>query len=338
MIFVTGCDAAFFNTLLITLQSFAEKLPNQSLLVCDFGLHPQQAQYLRNLGLLLERPESLQEGTHVTGRKAALVRYLNNSKYYQIKSDVVIWVDADLTLIDIGMDDFVQVLNAMNQHQCDVAACGSGFTIEQMSHFYVDPSALADFKEIIQSSGIDAQAVYFSTGIFFSRSEKLLQDWDERTSKLQFHPLYEQNMFNIALQENQATYLDLDLDVWQAQGSALNNIYLTPQPNGRATANVGEKSVKILHSTSPFANHLWVGRARMQVQELILNGLFKLIAARPITELQLNLLASYLVTHKQALFEAGLISVAPNPINGYEFVPVPNEQGRVMDIAPEMRL
>lgn len=337
MIFVTGCDAAFFNTLLITLQSFSEKLSNQVLLVCDFGLHPQQAHYLRSKGMLLERPLDLPLGTHVTGCKAALVRYLNGSAHYRVKTDIVIWIDADFTFLDISMNDFEQIVHAMNQSHCDVVACGSGFSIEQMSHFFADPSILTEFKAIIKSSGIDANAVYFSTGIFFCRSEKLLQDWDRRTSQLHFHPLYEQNMFNIVLQENAVSYLDLDIDVWQAQGSALDKITVLPLPSGRAAVNIDNKSVKILHSTSPFINHLWVGRASLKVQEVELAGNFKLIAARPIIELQLNLLASYLATHKQALFDAGVVKLAPNSIKGYEFVPFPEEQNRVMGAAPELR-
>ncbi|QWD92699.1 hypothetical protein ICV00_08550 [Polynucleobacter asymbioticus] len=337
MIFVTGCDAAFFNTLLITLQSFAETLPDQQLLVCDYGLHPQQAQYLRIRGQLLERPLGLQEGIHVTGYKAALVRYLKHSKRYQASTDLVIWIDADLTFIDIGIQDFEKVMQAMDERQCDVAACSIGSTIEDMCHIFVDPAVLAPFKAIVQTSSINTQAPYFSTGIFFCRSEKLLQHWDERTSQLEFHPLYEQNMFNVVLQEDKTPYLDLDIEMWQVQGAVLDRLALLPKPNGRASATVGDKTIKILHSTSPLPNHLWVGRAQFQVQDVQLLGLLKLIAIRPITELQLNLLASYVSTHKQALFDAGLIGLAPRAINGYEFAPILDDQRPVMTSAPAMK-
>lgn len=337
MIFITGCDAGFFNTLLITLQSFAEKLPGERLLVCDYGLHPQQAQYLRAKGQLLERPIDLPQGTHVTGCKAALIRYLKNSNVYQSGTEIVIWIDADLTLIDLSIGDFEQVVQEMDKTQCDVAACSMGSSIQAMSDIFVDPSVFAEFKEIIQASGIDARKPYFSTGIFFCRSVKLLEDWDKRTSKLQFHPLYEQNMFNIVLQEDGIPYLELDIEVWQVQGSSLDRVILCPAANGRATAKIGDKSIKILHSTSPLPNHLWVGRARLQVEDVQINGIFKLIASRPITELQLNLLASYIVTHKQALYAAGLVGLAPNPINGYEFAPTPDDASPVMSSAPAMR-
>ena len=334
MIFVTGCNAGFFNTLLITLQSFAEAIPDHPLLVCDFGLHPQQAQYLRAKGQLLERPADLPMETHVLG---ALLRYLQNSNHYQSKNEMVIWVDADLTLIDVSIDDFKQVLQKMDQHQYDVAACSTGSTIEEMSNIFVDPSVLSQFKGMIQSSHIDAKQPYFSVGIFFCRSEQFLRDWDERSSRLEFHPLYEQNVFNIVLQEHKTPYLDLDIDEWQVQGSALDQVLLQPKSNGRAAGKMGDKSIKILHTTSPLPNHLWVGRAKLQVQDVQIVGILKLIAARPVTELQLNLLASYIATHKQALFNAGLVSLAPSPIDGYEFAPIPDGQNPVMSSAPAMR-
>jgi hypothetical protein len=59
VIFVTGSDAAFFNSMLVGLQSFAERMPGQRLLVCDFGFSGAQAAFLRGLGVLLERPPTL---------------------------------------------------------------------------------------------------------------------------------------------------------------------------------------------------------------------------------------------------------------------------------------
>jgi hypothetical protein len=59
ILFVTGSDAGFFNSLLIFLQGFAERLPGQTLAVCDFGFTSAQAQFLRGLGVLLRgRPTS----------------------------------------------------------------------------------------------------------------------------------------------------------------------------------------------------------------------------------------------------------------------------------------
>jgi hypothetical protein len=59
VLFVTGSDAAFFNSLLILLQSFAERMPGQRLLICDFGLKPAQARFLRDLDVLVPRPAEL---------------------------------------------------------------------------------------------------------------------------------------------------------------------------------------------------------------------------------------------------------------------------------------
>jgi len=59
ILYVTGCDAPFFNSLLICLQSFTERMPRHRLLVCDFGLTGAQAEFLHGLGALLTRPPIL---------------------------------------------------------------------------------------------------------------------------------------------------------------------------------------------------------------------------------------------------------------------------------------
>jgi|GEM_PF-3961578 len=55
-VFVTGSGAAFFNSMLVGVQALAERIPGRRLLVCDFGFTGAQAEFLRGLGVLLERP------------------------------------------------------------------------------------------------------------------------------------------------------------------------------------------------------------------------------------------------------------------------------------------
>ncbi|MFZ0721208.1 MAG: hypothetical protein WAM99_10095, partial [Xanthobacteraceae bacterium] len=78
IIFVTGSDAAFFNSALVGLRSFAERMPDQRLLVCDFGFDGAQAGFLRGLGMLLERPPML-ESEGAFHCKAALLAYLRHN-------------------------------------------------------------------------------------------------------------------------------------------------------------------------------------------------------------------------------------------------------------------
>jgi hypothetical protein len=75
ILFVTGCNSPFFNSLLVGLQSFAERLPGHRLLVCDFGLTSAQANFLRGLDLWLAQPPNLGR-SGVFDCKAALISYL----------------------------------------------------------------------------------------------------------------------------------------------------------------------------------------------------------------------------------------------------------------------
>jgi hypothetical protein len=92
IIFVTGSDAAFFNSMLVGLQSFAERMPGQRLLVCDFGFDGAQAGFLRGLDVLLERPPMLaSEGAFHC--KAALLAYLRHNGQQIGPDDVVVWLE-----------------------------------------------------------------------------------------------------------------------------------------------------------------------------------------------------------------------------------------------------
>jgi hypothetical protein len=65
---VTGRNAPFFNSLLVFLQSFAERVTGQRLVVCDLGLSSAQAQFMRSLGMLLDRPLTLPRAECLTAR------------------------------------------------------------------------------------------------------------------------------------------------------------------------------------------------------------------------------------------------------------------------------
>ena len=60
--------------MLVGLQSFAERMPGRRLLVCDFGFNGAQAEFLRGLGMLLERPPTLESRGRLSlqGRAARL--------------------------------------------------------------------------------------------------------------------------------------------------------------------------------------------------------------------------------------------------------------------------
>ena len=320
ILFVTGCDAAFFNTLLVCLQSFSERISGQRLFVCDFGLTDPQAQFLRENGVLLQCPPELAAyGTF--HRKAALGRYLRHNGHLIENRDAVVWLDADLTLMDVGFGDFAAIVNAMTSAGAHVAACRepTGRSIGQM--IFANAATMAPFARMAAQTAIDGSLLYMSSGLFFCRSAAFLERWLERTLAVAEHPLFEQNMFNIALRKYSIPLLSLDCEEWQAQGSSLDEVRLLPSARGEGTAAyIGDKNIKTLHATSSATGHLLIGVCRMTVRDLDLIGPFKLFLAEPLRMHQLQLLALVIAAHSCQLLRLGICSRAITAVAGFQFV------------------
>ncbi len=281
IIFVTGSDAAFFNSMLVGLQSFAERMPGQRLLVCDFGFSGAQAGFLRGLGVLLERPPML-ASAGAFHCKAALLAYLRHNAQDLGGDEIVVWLDADLTFMDLGIGDFVAVFAAMTSAGADIAVCPEplGRSFGQMLSG-PNASTMAPSAHIAKQTGMDFALPYLSSGLFFCRSAGFLTRWQELTQGNAYHPLFEQNMFNVALHEKRRPFVALDCEEWQAQGPSLDKIALVPAArDGRTAAHIGEKNIKTLHTTSGVAGHLLIGTCRMTVREFDLVGAVQAVSGR----------------------------------------------------------
>jgi len=325
MLFVTGANSGFFNSLLVTLQSFAERMPGRRLLVCDYGLHPAQAEFLRRLGVLLEAPPKL-PSRNVFYCKAALLRYLRHSGDASAEDTTAIWLDGDLTFMDVGPRDFEAVVTAMKSAGARIAACRepAGRGLGQMTAAVADAARMAPFADAITAAGVDPALPYFSSGLFVCDSPAFLARWDEMTLAVEHHPLFEQNMFNLALHRDRVACMALDCEEWQAQGYSLDRLELrAAPPGGRAAAFVGAKNIKTLHATSPAPGHLLIAPCRLTVRELELVGTFKLLMAERLRMHQLELLARFVLTHGEALVRLGICTRAASPAEGFHFTTLP---------------
>jgi hypothetical protein len=323
ILFVTGSDAAFFNSLLIGLHSFAERMAGQRLLVCDFGLTAAQARFLHSLDVLVPCPPDLAaRGTF--HRKAALINYLRHNGQRIEDYNALVWLDADLTLVDTGFADFADAVAAMTEAGAAIAACAepSGRSLDQMIATLGDPTPMAPFAQALAQAGLDSSLPYFSSGLVFCRpaAAPVLELWMELTNAVAQHPLFEQNMFNIALRKLAVPLSALDCEEWQAQGNSLDSVALVAGPDGRPAARIGDKNIKTLHTTSPGAGHLLIGVGRMTVRNLDLVGPYKLFRAEPLRMYQLQLLAAFIAAHADALLRLGIGAPAARPVEGFEFV------------------
>ena len=149
---------------------------------------------------------------------------------------------------------------------------------------------------------MDIALPYVSSGLFFCHSVEFLTRWRELTQDKAYHPLFEQNMFNVALHEKRGDFVALDCEEWQAQGPSLDRIELVPAAKGgRLAAFIGDKNIKMLHTTSGAPGHLLIGNCPMTVRDIDLVGPFKLFLAEAQRLHQLQLLARFLADHGEAL-------------------------------------
>jgi hypothetical protein len=317
--FITGSDAAFFNSLLIFLQSFAERMPGRRLLVCDFGFTAAQAVFLRGLGLLLERPPEFAAATTFYC-KAGLLSYLRGGGERVDADTMLVWLDADLTMMEVGPDDFRAVATAMASRRMEVAICAEPLA-RSIGQVLASNHAMAPSVRAAVAQRIDLDLPYVSSGLFFCRSVPVLSLWQQLTFAVADSPLFEQNMFNVALHRDRTVFLPLDCEEWQAQGPSLDRVTLVPSAQGgRPMARIGDKNIKTLHATSGMPGHLLVATCRMTVRDLDLTGPFKLFLPEPLRLHQLQLLASFIVAHGEALRRLGICTPAARPSPGFEFV------------------
>jgi hypothetical protein len=306
---------------LIFLQAFAERLPGQLLVVCDFGFTAPQAQFLRELGVLLPRPPDLAT-CGVFCCKASLSRYLATAGLRLEDYDALVWLDADLTPMQTGIADFEAVTAAMQSAGAALAVCPEparrslGQTIAE----FPEPAKMAPFSRMIAEAGLSPTLPYVSSGLFFTRSAALLESWMNLTLAADEHPLFEQNAFNIALHVGGTRYLALDCEEWQAQGPSLDRVRLAGDGAGRSAARIGGKNIKTLHATSPHLEHLLIANCRVTVRDLVLAGPFKLFLPEELRLHQLQLLSSFILAHGERLQRLGLCTRAAVPIAGFEFV------------------
>jgi hypothetical protein len=322
ILYITGCDAPFFNSLLICLQSFAERMPGHRLFVCDFGLTGAQAEFLRGLGVLLARPPAL-ASRGVFFCKSGLVQYLRHNGHKVEDHDAVIWLDADITLMDVRSADFEAVIADLINARADVAACLEpvGRDVGQVIAQFPDASAIAPFDRMVADTGIDRGAPYLCTGLIFFRSAAVLGRWADMAHEVADHPLFDQNVFNLVVHQDRVPFLALACTDWQAYGDALDRVRLVPSGPGRRTAaRLGEHNIKLLHTTSSVPGHLLITTCRMTVRDLDLTGPFKLFLAEPLRQHQLQLLALFVAVHGEALFRLGLCARAARPVEGFHFV------------------
>jgi hypothetical protein len=315
--FVTGANGAFFPTLMVLLESFAEQIGGTLPYVCDYGLATTQREFLRRRGLLLQRPSALGPPMGALREKAIVREYFRHGEIDLGGADAVVWLDGDLTLVGCSRADFETAAAEMARRDIAIAASPQGTIATALEGFRRQGSPTAPFEQLLTES-TDPALPYYSTGLFLCRSPSFLERWSEVSRTAAEQPVLDQNVFNAVVHRGAHAVLPLDIDIWQAQGETLDRLRTAPGgPHGRSPVLLDGQPVKILHATSPAIQHLLVGPASFSTSDLVLDGAFKLLRPEPLLDLQLGLLSRFLVEHRTELLELGLCRLAASPTAGY---------------------
>ncbi len=316
--FVTGANGAFFPTLLVLLQSFAEQVGGRLPSVCDYGLATTQREFLRRRDLLLERPSALGPPMGPLREKGILHEYFRHSGIDVGGADAVVWLDADLTLVGCSRADFEAVAAEIARRDIEIAASSEGTIARMLEIFRRQGSPVAPFERLLVESAIDTAKPYYSTGVFLCRAASFLERWSETSRGAGDQPVLDQNMFNVIVHRGTHPVLPLDIDIWQAQGDTLERLRIAPgTAPGRGSVLFDGQPVKILHTTSPTIRHLLIGAAAFSAGDLVLEGAVKLLRPQPLLDLQLGLLSRFLAEHRTELLELGLCRLAAEATAGY---------------------
>ncbi len=316
--FVTGANSAFFPTLLVLMQSFAEQVGGHLPFVCDYGLATTQREFLRRRGLLLQRPSALGPQMAALREKAIVREYFRHSSIDVAAVEAIVWLDGDLTLVDCSVGDFEAVAAEMARRDIEIAASQQGTIATMLEGFRRQGSQAAAFERLLAESAIDSARPYYSTGVFVCRSPSFLESWSELSRGAAEQPVLDQNVFNVVVQRRERPVLPLDIDIWQAQGDVLDRLRTVPDAaRGRSSVRLDGRPVKILHATSPTIRHLVIGLASFRAGDLVLEGAFKLLRPEHLLDLQLSLLSRFLTEHRTELLELGLCRLAAAPTVGY---------------------
>ena len=321
LLFVTAANKAFFPTLLVFLQSFAEQVGGDIPYVCDYGLDTTQREFLRRRGRLLQRAPALGSPRSPLWEKAMVIEYFQASGIDIADGDAVVWLDGDLTLVSCSRHDVEAVVAEMTPGNIEIAATPQSTVAAMLEVFRRQgPGVAAPFERLLAESGIEKTKTYYSAGMFFCRSRSFLERWSELSRTAADQPVLDENVFNAIIYSSGRSILPLDIDLWQAQGDTLDRLRIAPNAGGaRGPVLIDGRVVKILHATSPTVRHLFIGQATFNAGDLVLEGAFKLLRPKPLLDLQLGILRRFLTTHRTELLELGLCRLAPTPVQGYTF-------------------
>ena len=297
--FVTGANADYFPMVACLIESFSRHNHRRRIKVCDFGLTPEQASFLRRFGALLERPDTVEQ-SEAFSLKANLRLFLG-----RLEVGDLVWIDADCLILG-DLEAALDEAGAFSAGQAISAApvWGEQRTLGQfLQSGRHRPEDVMPFRLALEREGIPFDEPYVNSGVILFRGRGSLDRWADIYRSMDPHVLREQNAFNILC--HQAGYHPLDRAVFNITHEGLAEIRRSSDAEGNGW-DCGGRPACIAHNTGYTAHHVSEISFAYRDRRYGVPGKLRTFENPDLAQYQRSLLSSFLRRMGRPLVEAGV--------------------------------
>lgn len=226
---VTGADAFHFSNVTMLIASWKAHHPDFPLLVCDYGLKPEQVTLLQSIPGVQYAAGPARGYPHAWEAKARLGSFV---AALPTARETIVWIDADAL--------FLQALP-------DVSELISGYDIMVDAHVQSIGEVMHEINRT--TLGMRSDDAYFSSGFWIVRRACLLDSWARLVATVKGQGnLWENDAFVAAIYAEKLKVRTLAGGVWHARGKTSLH---TCQVNG-LEASHGGYPVYVLHANDGY--------------------------------------------------------------------------------------
>jgi hypothetical protein len=306
VLYVTGSNEEYFLTLLAFLESLSGRIDRSVIRVCDFGLNPGQRSFLKDAGMLLERPSVLPTDAHPYLCKGHLLEYLAPETW-----DAALWLDADM-LIGALEPTMIAALAEKLCNDGKFLAASPHFDGQSFAQVLNDLAGqgrnVAPALNLLKRVRADADLPYLTAGLMLFVDKRFMREWMVACRTTPPHVLWEQNVLNAMISRTPEKVEHLPPVPWQISDVLLADIELPARDRPYDLRHRGAPVI-IAHATSQ-RNYYLDGQINMKLAGLKVKGYIRLFAKPELHKLQLANLQTFIEKHRNDIIAAGALPEA----------------------------
>lgn len=297
LIFVTGANDGYFWQIMLLLETFYN-YHQQPLYVCDFGFAEEQANFLRELGVLLEIPQPLPRDLHPWYYKAALGLFVA-----EVPGDHIIWVDADMLPTRSIIKPVLHTIKPLLAEKYLAACCNyCPKSIINEINLLEGQFDVTPFRQLVKSEPGLGKQYYLNSGFFMTNDRDFLLAWHDLSVSIESHVLFEQNAFNYCAYTSGLKFKLLNDRTWNLHAERLEELITANIKAGQLTFAIDNTPVLLIHLTN-ISDHYMI----KYVRNIRINGYSVEVSLRYLDQEYLRNYEEQVLMHSVSRFSNQLI-------------------------------